>query len=90
MKIWGFLFGLITIRYLKSEEITFYNFSVHHYNLHNIQICIITGWSKRRGKDMKSKGDTLLELVQSRLPHGRVFVDPPPDEFFEKNRHLQT
>ena len=39
---------------------------------------------------MKSKGDTLLELVQSRLPHGRVFVDPPPDEFFEKNRHLQT
>lgn len=34
---------------------------------------------------MRSKGDTLLDLVQSRLPHTRVFWDPPPDEFFEKN-----
>ena len=33
---------------------------------------------------MKSKGDSLQELVQSRLPHANVFWDPPPDEFFEK------
>jgi hypothetical protein len=33
---------------------------------------------------MKSKGDTLRELVQSRLTHARVFWDPPPNDFFEK------
>lgn len=33
---------------------------------------------------MKSKGDTLRELVKSRLPNANVFWDPPPDEFFEK------
>ena len=33
---------------------------------------------------MKSKGETLRELVQSRLPYARVFWDPAPDEFFDK------
>ena len=33
---------------------------------------------------MKSKGETLQELVQSKLPNARVFWDPPPDEFLDK------
>ncbi|MBW2005913.1 MAG: hypothetical protein JRI72_15190 [Deltaproteobacteria bacterium] len=33
---------------------------------------------------MKSKGETLRNLVQSKLPHANVFWDPAPDEFFEK------
>lgn len=38
---------------------------------------------------MKSKGDVLRDLVQSKLPHARVFWDPPPDTFFEtKSCHL--
>ena len=32
---------------------------------------------------MKSKGDTLQELVQSRLPHTRVFLDTQ-DKLFEE------
>jgi hypothetical protein len=31
------------IRYLKFEDIRFYNLSVYHYNLHDKQGCIITG-----------------------------------------------
>ena len=30
-------------RYLKFEDIRFYNLSVYHYNLHDKQSCIITG-----------------------------------------------
>ena len=33
---------------------------------------------------MQSKGETLQELVQSKLPNARVFWDPPPDEFLDK------
>jgi hypothetical protein len=40
--------------------------------------------SDRRKKSMKSKGETLRELVQSRLPHVSVFWDPEPGNFFEK------
>ncbi len=31
-------------RYMKFEDITFYNPSVYHYNLHDKQSCIITGY----------------------------------------------
>ena len=30
-------------RYLKFEDISFYNLSVYHYNLHDKQNCVITG-----------------------------------------------
>lgn len=33
---------------------------------------------------MKSKGEKLRHLVQSKLPHTDVFWDPAPDELFEK------
>ena len=33
----------VLARYLKFEDIRFYNFSVYYYNLHDKQKCIITG-----------------------------------------------
>ena len=32
--------------YLNFEVNTFYNLSVYHYNLHDKQVCIITGWAE--------------------------------------------
>jgi hypothetical protein len=32
---------------------------------------------------MTTRGDDLRHLVQVKLPHARVFWDPPPDKFFE-------
>ena len=35
---------VLLARYMKFENITFYNLSVYHYNLHDKQNGIITGW----------------------------------------------
>jgi len=32
---------------------------------------------------MKSKGETMVEKIQSKLPHVNVFWDPPPDDLFQ-------
>jgi len=34
----------VLVNYLKFKDITFYNLSVYHYNLHKKQKCIIFGW----------------------------------------------
>ncbi len=39
---------VVLVRYLKFEDITFYNLSVYHYNLHDKQNCIITGYTLKR------------------------------------------
>jgi len=36
--------GCANGKYLKIEDITFYNLSVYHYNFHDKQNYIITGW----------------------------------------------
>ena len=35
---------MIMAMYMKFEDINFFNPSVYHYNLHDIQNCIITGY----------------------------------------------
>jgi hypothetical protein len=41
----GQLRAVIFVRYLKFEDITFYNLSVYHYHLHDKQNCIITSYA---------------------------------------------
>ena len=52
-------------RYVKFEDITFYNLSAYHYNLHYIQNCIITGYDfqlQHRGRDNVMKR-LIFELI---------------------------
>jgi hypothetical protein len=41
----GLVFEIFSI-YLEFEDIVFYKLSVYHNNLHDKQVCIITGWAK--------------------------------------------